>query len=102
MAGRRVDDDANRSADPFAHAGSEDLMKLCRFSTDRLGVVEGPMVIDVTPALEVLPNCSYPLPRHDLFIEHLEEVKARERELVAGAPRLAIAHGSSCSPVSTP
>jgi 2,4-diketo-3-deoxy-L-fuconate hydrolase len=102
MTGRRIVDDANPSADPFAHAGTEDLMKLCRFSTDRLGVVEGPMVIDVTPALEVLPNCSYPLPRHDLFIEHLEEVKARARELVAAAPRLPIDTVSLRSPVANP
>jgi 2,4-diketo-3-deoxy-L-fuconate hydrolase len=77
-------------------------MKLCRFNTDRLGVVEGATVIDVTPALDVLPKCSYPLPRHDLFIEHLEEVKHRVRGLAAAAPKLPLDSLSLRSPVANP
>ena len=78
-------------------------MKLCRFNTARLGVVEGATVIDVTPALDVLPTCGYPLPQHDLFIEHLEEVKQRVHELVtAAAPKLPLDSVSLRSPVANP
>ena len=37
-------------------------MKICRFDNDRLGVVEGDRVLDVTGALDVLPKVSWPLP----------------------------------------
>jgi 2,4-diketo-3-deoxy-L-fuconate hydrolase len=77
-------------------------MKICRFNVDRLGVVEGAAVIDVTPALDVLPKCSYPFPRHDLFIEHLEEVKARVHRLAPTAPRLPLSSVSLLSPVANP
>jgi 2,4-diketo-3-deoxy-L-fuconate hydrolase len=77
-------------------------MKLCRFNADRLGVVEGAAVIDVTPALEVLPKCGYPLPRRDLFIEHLEQVMARAQELLPGAPKLPLDAVSLRSPIANP
>ena len=35
-------------------------MRLCRFAENRLGVVEGASVLDVTPALDVLPAARYP------------------------------------------
>ena len=54
-------------------------MKLCRYD-DRLGVVEGDTVRDVTAALDVLPGARYPLPCHDLLIEHLDEVAAAARD----------------------
>ena len=41
-------------------------MKICRFDNDRLGVVEGDRVLDVTGALDVLPKLSWPLPGGDL------------------------------------
>jgi hypothetical protein len=37
-------------------------MRLCRFDTGRLGVVEGDTLKDVTAALDVLPVYRYPLP----------------------------------------
>ena len=77
-------------------------MKLCRFNADRLGVVAGAAVIDVTPALQVLPKCGYPLPRRDLYIEHLEEVMARARELLPGAPKLPLDAVSLRSPIANP
>lgn len=50
-------------------------MKLCRFNDDRLGLVEGAEVIDVTDVQHLLPVCGYPLPRHDLFIEALPRLR---------------------------
>jgi hypothetical protein len=31
-------------------------MRLCRFNSDRLGLVEGDQVLDVTSALQALPD----------------------------------------------
>jgi 2-keto-4-pentenoate hydratase/2-oxohepta-3-ene-1,7-dioic acid hydratase in catechol pathway len=77
-------------------------MKLCRFNNGRLGVVDGDSVLDVTSALELLPKCTYPLPRHDLLIENLEAVRSRVVDLMPSAQRLP--HGSVqlVSPVANP
>jgi 2,4-didehydro-3-deoxy-L-rhamnonate hydrolase len=77
-------------------------VKLCRFNADRLGIVEGKTIVDVTPALDVLPTSSYPLPRQDLFIQNLEEVTARARELLPGAPRFTLDAVELLSPVANP
>lgn len=50
-------------------------MKLCMFDNDRLGLVEGDAITDVTAALACLPTKRYPLPAADLLIEHLDEVR---------------------------
>ena len=46
-------------------------MRLCRFDNDRLGVVDGDVVRDVTAALDVIPAYRYPLPEHDLLVANL-------------------------------
>ena len=43
-------------------------MKICRFDDQRVGVVEGDDVIDVTEATKVLPPLSWPLPCYDVFV----------------------------------
>ena len=48
-------------------------MKLCRFNDDRLGVVVGDHVHDVTPALDVIPVMRWPVPHGDALIAHLHE-----------------------------
>jgi 2-keto-4-pentenoate hydratase/2-oxohepta-3-ene-1,7-dioic acid hydratase in catechol pathway len=77
-------------------------VKLCRFDEGRLGVVEGTDVRDVTPALDVLPACNYPLPTYDLFIAHLPSVVARARTLLPAAPRVPLAAVTLLSPVANP
>ena len=61
-------------------------MRLCRFDEGRLGLVENDVVRDVTAALDVLPSCRYPLPRHDVLIAHLPDVQARVEALASSAP----------------
>ena len=77
-------------------------MRLCRFGDNRLGVVEGETVRDVTAALDVLPAARYPFPRHDVFIEHLDRVAERVRALAPGAPALPLAGQRLLSPVANP
>ena len=62
-------------------------MRLCRFGDNRLGLVDGRSVRDVTAALDVLPKAQYPFPRHDALIAHLDAVKTR---VAALAPALTI------------
>jgi 2,4-diketo-3-deoxy-L-fuconate hydrolase len=80
-------------------------MQLCRFNDDRLGLVQGQEVLDVSSALQVLPACTYPLPRHDPLIAHLEAVCAEVRKLAANGGRLArhpLAAVRLLSPVANP
>ena len=52
-------------------------MRVCRFDENRLGIIEGDIVRDVTAALDVLPQVRYPLPKHDPLIANLPQVLAR-------------------------
>jgi len=62
-------------------------MRLCRFGEDRLGLIRGDAVLDVTAALKALPSVRYPLPRHDPLIAHLSELRPRiEAEAVRAKP----------------
>lgn len=77
-------------------------MRLCRFDDNRLGLVEGSSVRDVTPALEAVPPARYPFPPHDAFIAHLDAVRARVRALAPSAPVLPLAGLRLLSPVANP
>jgi len=77
-------------------------MRLCRFDEGRLGLVEGDEVRDVTPALDVLPACRYPLPRHDVLIAHLPEIQARIEAVAAAAPVYRLDAITLRSPVANP
>ena len=46
-------------------------MKLCRFDDDRLGVVDGDTILDVTSVLDLMPSYRLPLPRFDPLPELL-------------------------------
>ncbi len=77
-------------------------MRICRFNKDRLGVVEGGSVFDVTAALDVLTASRYPLPSFDPFIANLEQVRQRIGELLPSAARLALEDVQLLSPIANP
>ena len=77
-------------------------MKLCRFNDNRLGLVEGDRVKDVTAALDVLPPARYPLPGYDLMIAHLPQVRAAAEKLAKDAKSVALADCKLLSPVANP
>jgi 2-keto-4-pentenoate hydratase/2-oxohepta-3-ene-1,7-dioic acid hydratase in catechol pathway len=77
-------------------------MKLCRFDNNRLGVVEGETVKDVTAALDVLPHVRYPLPWHDPLIANLASVAVRAQTLAATAAAVPLASVRLLSPVANP
>lgn len=77
-------------------------MKICRFDNNRLGLVEGDMVRDVTAALDVLPSYSYPLPTFDPMIANLGKLRARIEEIAVGAPTKKLSEVKLLSPVANP
>src|SRR5687768_15339632 len=77
-------------------------MRICRFDDDRLGLVEGDTIRDVTQALDALPRHGYPLPRVDPLIANLPAVRARIESLSASAPRRPLSGVKLLSPVANP
>jgi 2-keto-4-pentenoate hydratase/2-oxohepta-3-ene-1,7-dioic acid hydratase in catechol pathway len=77
-------------------------MRLCRFDDNRLGVVEGPIVRDVTAALDAVPTRGYPYPMHDVLVEHLDRVLPRARALMPEARIVALDAIRLLSPVANP
>lgn len=77
-------------------------MRLCRFADDRLGLVEGSNVRDVTAALDVLPAYRYPLPAFDVLIANLDTVLERARAIAPSAPVMPAAGLQLLSPVANP
>ncbi|MDE3196074.1 MAG: fumarylacetoacetate hydrolase family protein [Acidobacteriota bacterium] len=77
-------------------------MKICRFDDNRLGLVEGALVRDVTAALDCLPAYRYPFPPGDLLIAHLEEVTRRARALSEAAAPIPLGRVKLLSPVANP
>ncbi len=75
-------------------------MKLCRFGGDRLGLVDGERVRDVTAALAQLPGARYPLPNHDVLIANLPALRGAIEAAVKAAPVLALRDIALLSPVA--
>jgi len=74
-------------------------MRLCRFA-DRLGLVTGDTVTDVTAALAALPAQHYPFPRGDLLIENLPALAAPIAAAARDGRRHALKDLTLVSPVA--
>ncbi|HTE40399.1 MAG TPA: fumarylacetoacetate hydrolase family protein [Steroidobacteraceae bacterium] len=77
-------------------------MRLCRFNDNRLGLVLGDVIADVSAVLETLPAHRWPLPMGDAVIANLAALRPKIEALEATAPRLAIGSAKLLSPVANP
>lgn len=77
-------------------------MKLCRYDDDRLGLVEGEEVLDVSGALEAIPAQRWPIAPGDPLISHLGRVTERALVLAKAAPRRKLSSVVLKSPVANP
>ena len=77
-------------------------MRLCRFNDDRLGLVEGLVVHDVTGAIEAVPRSRWPFPMGDALIAHLSAVCAAAEKLKPHARRFDLSQVELRSPVANP
>jgi 2-keto-4-pentenoate hydratase/2-oxohepta-3-ene-1,7-dioic acid hydratase in catechol pathway len=77
-------------------------MQLCRFNQDRLGIVEGDVVYDVTAAITELPSARWPAPMGDPLIVHLEAILHSARRLRGAGGRHALGSVSLHSPITQP
>jgi 2-keto-4-pentenoate hydratase/2-oxohepta-3-ene-1,7-dioic acid hydratase in catechol pathway len=77
-------------------------MKLCRFAPDRLGLVRGDAVHDVTAITEMLPAMRWPVPLGDQLITQLEKLRPEMERLADRAPPQPLASVKLLSPVANP
>jgi len=77
-------------------------MKICRFDDDRLGIVQGDEVLDVTKALEAIPEQRWPLEHGDPFILNFKKVVATAKKLAPKAKRKPLAKVKLLAPVANP
>ena len=50
-------------------------MRICRYGENRIGLVRGGRIHDVSAVIDRLGRFGYPLPRHDLLIAGLDELR---------------------------
>ena len=77
-------------------------MKICYFNGNRLGVVEGDTVYDVSAVLGALPAQRPPFPRHDLVVANLATLMPKLRDAVTEASGIAVADVRFDPPVGNP
>ena len=77
-------------------------MRLCRFNDDRLGLVKGDRVLDVTDALKALEAHRWPYPKGDALICALPAIRERIEILADLAVGFPLNEVSLKSPIANP
>lgn len=77
-------------------------MRFCRFDDNRLGVVVGEEVRDVTAVLDHLPPLAWPVPHGDHFFNHFDALRPRMEEAAASAASRPLSEVRLLSPVANP
>src|SRR5712691_9819750 len=77
-------------------------MKLCRYDDNRIGLVRGRGVHDVSGILDALPPLRYPAPFGDQLIAHLGALRERMERLADAATPRPAAEVRFLSPVANP
>jgi len=77
-------------------------MKICRFDKNRLGIVHGDEVLDVSKALAVIPQQSWPIAQGDPLIMNFKRVLAAAKKLAPKAKKKPLSRVKLLSPVPNP
>lgn len=77
-------------------------MRICRFDDNRLGLIEGETLIDVTSVLGLLAPLRWPLPFGDALIANLSALRSNMVEVAKKAPRISLENVCLKSPVANP
>ena len=77
-------------------------MRICRFDSDRVGIVRDDKVYDVTEVTSLLPNLRWPVPRGDQFISNLGKLRPEMEKLAAKARPISLSDVKLLSPIANP
>src|SRR5712692_369897 len=77
-------------------------MKICRYDNNRLGIVEGDEVLDVSKALAAIPQQGWPIAQGDPLIMNFKRVLAAAKKLAPKAKKKPLSRVKLLSPVPNP
>jgi 2,4-diketo-3-deoxy-L-fuconate hydrolase len=77
-------------------------LRICRFDADRIGVIKGDQVIDVTDGLSDLLSTRYPYPPGDALITNLGRLRPKIETMSQSAAGIPLAKVRLLSPVANP
>jgi 2-keto-4-pentenoate hydratase/2-oxohepta-3-ene-1,7-dioic acid hydratase in catechol pathway len=77
-------------------------MRLARFGDNRLGLVDGYVLRDITQVTERLPSLRWPFPAGDQFVAHLDTMRRMIRSAGDAAARIPVTDVKLLSPVANP
>ena len=77
-------------------------MRLARYGDNRLGLVEGYVLRDITQVTEKLPQIRWPLPTGDQFIANLDRLHRPIKSAADAATRIPVTETRLLSPVANP
>jgi len=77
-------------------------MKICRYDKDRLGIVQGDEVLDVSKALEAIPAQRWPVAQGDPLILNFKRVLAAAKKLAPKAKKKPLSRVKLLAPVPNP
>ncbi|TMH44492.1 MAG: fumarylacetoacetate hydrolase family protein [Betaproteobacteria bacterium] len=77
-------------------------MKICRFDNNRLGIVQGDEVLDVSKALAAIPQQGWPIAQGDPLIMNFKRVLAGAKKLAPKAKKKPLSRVKLLSPVPNP
>ncbi|HTF14256.1 MAG TPA: fumarylacetoacetate hydrolase family protein [Burkholderiales bacterium] len=77
-------------------------MKICRYDNNRLGIVQGDEVLDVTKALEAIPAQRWPVAQGDPLILNFKRVLAAAKKLAPKAKKKPLSRVKLLAPVPNP
>jgi len=77
-------------------------MKICRYDNNRLGIVQGDEVLDVSKALEAIPAQRWPVAQGDPLILNFKRVLAAAKKLAPKAKKKPLSRVKLLAPVPNP
>jgi 2-keto-4-pentenoate hydratase/2-oxohepta-3-ene-1,7-dioic acid hydratase in catechol pathway len=77
-------------------------MRIARFGDNRLGLVDGYVLREITEVAEQLPPQRWPLPAGDQLIANLDWLRLAFRAAAEGSPRVPVTDVKLLSPVANP
>ena len=78
-------------------------MRLCRFNNNRVGVVVGDEIADVSDTVNrALPSARWPLPPGDMLISEFTSLRSQLEKEAESAKRISVASANLLSPVANP
>ncbi|WP_322034014.1 fumarylacetoacetate hydrolase family protein [Paraburkholderia sp. J76] len=77
-------------------------MKICRFNNNRIGVIRGDTVYDITPLFKSLGEPGWPYPPYDWIIGNFPRVQVQIEPFLARATTFALSEVTLLAPVANP